>query len=193
MAHLRRIGIEIAKGKGLFKGRKKGTTKGEPEPGKGTEGERAEGVGDRPGDGDEQADSAEVLGCVGSGRLGTPGRPSPGDRRSRSSCTQRMFKSWKHGINFRKPGDRFHLPGLLVAQTTRLSFNGASDEDPPQASRLPTSSLHMGGRTWEGTIATLGRSRSGGSTATTTIAVSRFDIRRRVPHTPHPDSWQEKH
>ena len=31
MAHLRRIGIDIAKGKGLFKGRKKGTTKGEPE------------------------------------------------------------------------------------------------------------------------------------------------------------------
>jgi DNA invertase Pin-like site-specific DNA recombinase len=31
MARLQRIGVDIAKGKGLFKGRKPGTTKGEPE------------------------------------------------------------------------------------------------------------------------------------------------------------------
>ena len=36
-------GIEVAKKKGIYKGRKKGTTKGEPEPGKGTAGEGAEG------------------------------------------------------------------------------------------------------------------------------------------------------
>ena len=51
---------------GHLQGQEAGDDEGRARPGKGTAGEGAEGRRDRPGDGDKQADGAEVLGCIGS-------------------------------------------------------------------------------------------------------------------------------
>ena len=57
-------GIEVAKKKGVYKGRKKGTTKGEPERARELRAKGLQGRRDRPGVGNQQADGAKVLECL---------------------------------------------------------------------------------------------------------------------------------